>query len=162
MPDLVQMPLQLAYDKKLEEHFQRIGENPKTFLKSIVNFASFYFMSPDGTKLPSRIEWLLKNDIQIIQDLNITSDEMCDGVKSKIEIMTQKRRGDTVPLMLFAGDNGDVNTIGCAYLSVACGTSWGTSWGITDFQSEWTHGLHVHKIRMARTMAHEFGHMVSI
>jgi len=169
MPELVQMPLQLGYDKKFEEHFNRIGQNPVTFIRGVVNHARIYFMNPQGTKLPSKIEWIVDEDVKIIRDLSITADEMCcEGqdcteAKAKVSQMNTKRAGISKPLMLFSGDGNErIKTIGCAYLSVACGSTMGFAWGITDFQIKWDYQLHQHKIRNARTMAHEFGHMVGL
>jgi len=163
-PTLVHWPLQVGYDRKFKELLDNIGENPKNFIKSIVNYARIYFVDPSGPVLPSKIDWVVDRDFQIIQDMSITADEACEDTNSKVGEMMVKRIGKSTPLMLFSGDSTfPVVTTGCAFLEVACGNNRGAAWGVVDYQSRRSgYTLYKHKVRMARTMVHEFGHMLGM
>ena len=66
--------------------------------------------------------------------------------------------------MLFVKDIHPQNTeqtTGCAFIGTACGNKKGEAVGIVDMTWEgYSRSQHIQK--MARTLAHEFGHMVSL
>ena len=72
------MPLQLGFDSKLKDYLSSRGENPDLFILQISNSASIFFKNPQGPALPSKIEWDITPNIEFL-DLNINSDEICDG-----------------------------------------------------------------------------------
>ena len=130
----------------------------------------------DITTFIKRITWKLEAEI-ISLDIDITSDEMCfesfpkkyprrdtrNALKQKIENIKSIRNGNSVPLMIFTidleEDDGGVKSSGCAILSGACDRSDGQNWGVVDMT--WRQDRQVQrKQQMARTAAHEFGHMV--
>ena len=73
------------------------------------------------------------------------------------------RRGKSTPLMLFVEDlhqRGQQQTTGCAYTGAACGNRKDEALAIVDLT--WNdNSRSSHLQSMARTMAHEFGHLVS-
>ena len=162
------MPLQLGFDNKLKNYLSSQGENPDSFLLQISNLASIYLKDPQGPGLPSKIEWDIRPNILFVQDLNICSDELCEHSPrrngTKIVAMMRKRLGNSVPLMMFSedlvNDEDFIETyLGCAGLGTACGHITGGNWGVVDLTTH-NYPLYSHKLEMARTMAHEFGHMV--
>jgi len=89
-----------------------------------------------------------------------------EEIWKKIKIVKEMRRDTSVPFMIFAEDimeslrEGEAG--GCAYIGVACGNMDGNAWGVTDMNwpiSFWYTEAN-QKQAMARTMAHELGHML--
>ena len=99
-------------------------------------------------------------------DININADQLCD--KSMVETeerkLMRKREGNSMPLMLFVKDihpQDTDQTTGCAFIGTACGNKKGEAVGIVDMTWKgYSRSQHIQQ--MARTLAHEFGHMVSL
>ena len=99
------------------------------------------------------MSWATSDIKEIYTDTN--ADKFCD------EGNGYKVKGST-PLMLFVEDlhDGERQTTGCARMRAACGDRTGGALAIVDLTWEGNSETQ-HVQYMARTMAHEFGHMVS-
>ena len=150
----------MGYDKQLYDEF---GSSTKRFIQEIVVAASILLRRPQSD-FPM-IHWIT-GDIKPMFDININADQLCDEslVGTEEKKLMRKREGNSTPLMLFVKDIHPQNTeqtVGCAFIGTACGTKKGDAVGIVDMTWEgYSRGRHIQQ--MARTLAHEFGHMVSL
>jgi len=161
IPNAITFPLDLGYDKTLHDYF---GSHPdvKRFIQETVVFASTFFKQP-YTGLPT-IEWEINPDIRSYFDISITADQICDKTEtSKKDEVKKLRKGNSTPLMLFVEDvkeRGTPQTIGCAFTDAACGNRKGEAFGIVDMTRPISRSQQIQ--HMARTMAHEFGHLIGM
>ena len=158
VPKSITFPLDLGYDKRLYNHFGSHAATT-TFVQKVVLLASSFFKKP-WTGLPS-ISFKTGN-IKSYFDSYINSDLLCSN---RYNAQAKRlRRGISTPLMLFVEDlhptDGNAQSTGCAMLGAGCGNTRDEALGIVDLTWE---GLTTsgHVQNMARTMAHEFGHLVS-
>jgi hypothetical protein len=154
IPKSITFPLDLGYDKGLQGHFDGSDSDSKRFIQEIVILATSFFKRP-STGLPT-ITFDTASGVTPYLDTSINSDKMCSGTSSDL------RRGKSKPLMLFAYDmhSSGGQVTGCAFLGAACGNTRGQAMGITDMTwKSYSRTKHVQS--MSRTMAHEFGHLVS-
>jgi len=159
VPKSITFPLDLGYDKRLYNHF---GSHAATtiFVQKVVLLASSFFKKP-WTGLPS-ISFKTGN-IKSYFDSYINSDLLCSN---RYNTQAKRlRRGISTPLMLFVEDlhptDGNAQSTGCAWYGAGCGNTRDEALGIVDLTWE---GLTTseHVQNMARTMAHEFGHLIGM
>jgi len=170
IPSTITIPLQLGYDKKLLDHFNGDKTAAELLLHKVKVLAQFYFKLPKSS-LP-KISWTIDTTILCYDDLDITADEYCEeGEKEldllpetpKVEKLTHKRKGETKPFVLFTVDlHEDGKQIGgCANIGKACHIEKGHSVAVVDMT--WKSDSDNEQIQqMARTMAHEFGHLIGM
>jgi len=160
--DIITFPLDLGYDKGFKEYF---GSDSKTkaFLLKTAVLAQHFFKQTH--KLPI-IQWNIKNDIEPYINIKITADELCDKSANNMKNLEAKktlRNGVSTPLILFVKDlqeKGSKATTGCAFKDAACGNTEGEALAIVDMSWPYQES---HMLQfMARTMAHEFGHLVGM
>ena len=102
--------------------------------------------------------------------MDINADEYCEKDKKKLDLLpwtpkveklTNKRKGETKPFVLFTVDlhEDGKQTSGCANRGKACHFEEGYAVAVVDMT--WKRDSDNEQIQqMARTMAHEFGHLV--
>ena len=163
IPKSLRIPLDLGYDKKLYDYFQGDHVATRNFIQELVVVSSPFFKLR-GSKLPP-ITWLTEGGIISYDNISITADQhccnSCEG-DDKPEKIAKWRKGNPKPLMLFVEDlkSGGYQTTGCARMNSACGNKAGTALGIVDMSwHSYTRSQNIQS--MARTFAHELGHMVS-
>ena len=172
IPIGITFPLDLGYDKRLYDYFGST-EDAKSFIQKIAHLASPFFNRPD-TGLPI-IDWEI-GVIKYYSGIKITADQLCcDTIRcreskscwneclNKRKEVQGLREGNSKPLMLFVEDlhpQGSEQTTGCAFEGAACGNTQGQAVGIVDM-SRLGISDNQNMLHMARTMAHEFGHLVS-
>ena len=111
------------------------------------------------------IHWI-PGDIKPMFDIKINADQLCDEslVGTEERKLIRKREGNSMPLMLFVKDmhpQNTLQTVGCTFIGTACGNKKGDAVGIVDMTWEgYSRSQHIQQ--MARTLVHEFGHMVSL
>merc|ERR1712172_124625 len=156
VPKVINFPLDLGYDKGLYNQFGSHSLTRK-FIQEIVLVASKFFKQPQ-TGLPT-ISWELGN-IKPYFDISINADQLCSN-NDKQKEAKKLRKGTSTPLMLFVEDlqaQGTLAVSSCAYLGAACGNNRDEALGIVDMTHEGYNETQ-HMQHMARSMAHEFGHM---
>ena len=154
----------MGYDESFNNYFG--SEDAEKFIKEIVFTADLFFKQPD-TGLPI-INWKLGDKISFY-NINVNADQLCcetetcEKEKGYGKREAQRlRKGNSVPLMLFAEDRhpkGGEQFIGCAFQGAACGNTQGLALGVVDMSRQVSDRQNIQP--MARTMAHEFGHLVS-
>ena len=164
-PISIIMPLQVGYDKTLFDHLSRNHNynhnDVKKFINDIIHLSRPFF-NITSSNLPV-ITWKLDKEILTYLDLQISADEMCPPIQNeeKMAKVTSNRMGNDKPLIIFTEDlHGDgEQTTGCAFDWSACDLTDGKNWGVVDMTWR-SNSLSRHMQQMARTLAHELGHMV--
>jgi len=160
IPKTITFPLDLGYDKRLYDHFGSHSSTRK-FIQQIFVLASAFFKQPHNTGLPT-ISWDLGN-IKPYFDIRINADQLC-STNHKQKEAKKLRKGTSTPLILFVEDlqaQGTLAVSSCAYLGAACGNNRDEALGIVDMTHEGYNETQ-HMQHMARSMAHEFGHMIGM
>ena len=171
LPKSISIELQIGYDMNLLRlpFLENSHYKAESFIRHITNLAQDYFMQIQRKRTFPYISWKIENDILRLLDVNITSDELCPTGNpqndTKIQMIADKRRG-RVPLILFTLDELTTSNleahVGCAEVSCVCDANKikrGVNFGVLDVT--YLDGTEEERYQtMARTMAHELGHMV--
>ena len=124
--------------------------------------SSLYFNRP-STGLPIITFDIV--DIKHYGSIDITADQLCDNKSSRKQTESKKlRKGKSTPFVLFVEDmhyRGTSQITGCAFRGTACNNKDGEAFAIVDMTWK-DNSRSGHVQHMAKTMAHEFGHLVSI
>ena len=159
-PTEVTMPLQFGYETKFFRWLNSDKNKVKRFINKVQSLASVYFLQT-SPKLASKITWKVLPEIEPVSQ-EFTSDEMCSN-DEKTDVVKRQRNRNDVTFMIFSEDLkpfGGEETTGCAFTGDAC-SKFGNAFGIVD--NTWRDNSDERqKQQMARTMAHELGHLVTI
>jgi hypothetical protein len=160
-PTEVTMPLQFGYETKFFRWLNSDKNKVKRFINKVQSLASVYFLQT-SPKLASKITWKVLPEI-ILVNQEFTSDEMCNGNRDKTDFVKDIRDRNDVTFIILSEDLkpiGGEETSGCAFRSSAC-SKFGDAFGIVD--NTWRdYSEERQKQQMARTMAHEFGHLIGM
>jgi len=165
IPKGITFPLDLGYDETLYKYFGSSSKEVKDFIRKVAFLAETFFNKPE-TGLPI-INWDL-GDIKPYFDININADKLCcdhttEACRNKRKEVQGLREGNSKPLMLFVEDRhpkGSEQTLGCAFEGTACGNTRGEAFGVVDMTRQISDNQNIQP--MARTMAHEFGHLIGM
>jgi len=166
IPKGITFPLDLGYDESLYKYFGSSSKEVKDFIKKVAFLAETFFYRPE-TGLPI-INWDL-GDIKPNFDININADKLCcnhthsQTCRNKQKEVQRSRKGNSKPLMLFVEDRHPKDSeqyVGCAFEGAACGNTQGEAIGVVDMTWQVSDNQNIQP--MARTMAHEFGHLIGM
>ena len=172
LPESITIPLQLGYDKKFFNFFNKNHYAAEAFVRKVFLLSVDFFIQIQIDRNFPVITWKIDQEIARFVNISINSDEQCGKVKDKVGARRKKnkitrwRKGNTMPLMLFSEDfiyDGESAHSGCAFEDGACNSqssSNGETWGVVDL-TYYTDNEEQRAEKAARTLAHELGHMVS-
>lgn len=170
LPRSITIPLQIGYERKFFEYFDRSHFKAEAFIKEVAALSMDYFIQVQKKRDFPTITWKIDREIVRYINVNINSDERCEQVgeyntdgKNKIKKL---RKEKNQPLIIFSEDliyQDESPHGGCAPRSSICNPKsikYGKTWGVVDL-TFLKDTMEERKERLARTMAHELGHMVS-
>jgi len=160
VPKSLTFPLDLGYDNRLLKHFGGSHSATKSFIQDTVFLSSSFFKRP-STGLP--IITFDTLDIKHYDSIDITADQLCESSRKQTE-SKKLRKGKSTPFVLFVEDmhhRGTGQTTGCAFRGTACNNKDGEAFAIVDMTWK-DNSRSGHVQHMAKTMAHEFGHLIGM
>ena len=127
LPRSITIPLQIGYEKRFFEHFDRSHFKAEEFIREVAALSMNYFIQVQNDRDFPTITWKIDRKIERYIDFNINSDELCDKVDHESKIkrneMKKMRRGMDKPLIIFSEDfiyQGETPHLGCAFRSSIC------------------------------------------
>ena len=167
IPKSIAFPVQLGFDRSFYKYFNRNGTAATQFINEVIELSSQFFSQPDS-KLPI-ITFDIESEILALKRIRFRADQMCSDNsrpsrtgRRKMNRIHRIRKRNSKPLILFTQDLrwDGAQITACSFNDIACGDENGNSLLVLDIT--WSrNSLDQHKQEMARSLAHEFGHMVN-